>query len=91
MPTTCRRADFEATFEDLLRLRKGRRAAIMCAEAVPWRCHRSLIADALAGARRPGGHIMSETLRKPHELTKFARIQDGRVSYRPPNLGLFDS
>ena len=80
---------FEEALDELLRCAEGRRAAIMCAEAVPWRCHRSMISDALAARGVPVEHIMTETSRHPHELTKFARVEDGRVSYRSPTLPLF--
>jgi uncharacterized protein (DUF488 family) len=82
---------FDAALSDLLRIAKGRRAAIMCAEAVPWRCHRSMIADALTARAERVEHIMSERVRTPHELTKFSRIEDGRVSYREANRDLFET
>ena len=84
-------AAFAGALEELVRTGEGRRAAIMCAEAVPWRCHRSMISDALLARGEPVEHIMSESKRQPHELTQFARLEAGRVSYRTPNLGLFDS
>ena len=66
--------------------------AIMCAEAVPWRCHRSLIADALVAAGHTVEHIMSRERRQPHKLTPFARLDGGHISYPPeearlPGLG----
>ena len=57
--------------------------AIMCAEAVPWRCHRSLIADALTAHGIPVGHIMNEHAAELHRLTPFARVESGDVSYPP--------
>jgi uncharacterized protein (DUF488 family) len=56
--------------------------AIMCAEAVPWRCHRSLIADALVARGIEVRHIMESTA-EPHRLTRFAVVRDGRVTYPP--------
>jgi uncharacterized protein (DUF488 family) len=53
----------------------------MCAEAVPWRCHRSLIADALSARGIAVEHIMSKTSRKQHAYTPFARIDDEKVTY----------
>jgi uncharacterized protein (DUF488 family) len=60
-------------------------AVVMCAEAVPWRCHRSLIADAVIAR---GGHVEDifvaangANSRKTHEMTKFARVREGRVWY----------
>lgn len=80
---------FQEALDDLERLAGGRRVAIMCAEAVPWRCHRSMISDALTARGINVEHIMTETSRRPHVLTKFARVEDGRVSYRAPTLLLF--
>ena len=51
MPITCRRRNLRSNLEELIQLAKEDRIALMCAEAVPWRCHRSLIADALTGSR----------------------------------------
>jgi uncharacterized protein (DUF488 family) len=53
----------------------------MCAEAVPWRCHRSLIADALTVRGIPVDHIMSATHRQPHTLTPWARVEGFRITY----------
>lgn len=58
--------------------------AIMCAEAVPWRCHRSLIADALVIRGWDSRHIMSETKADPHQLTSFARLEKGSLTYPKP-------
>ena len=80
--------EFAAALDRLVELGRTRRAAVMCAEAVPWRCHRSLIADALAARGIAVGHIMSEAAAKPHAVTSFARIEDGRVSYPPEQRGL---
>jgi uncharacterized protein (DUF488 family) len=82
---------FDAALSELLSVAKGRRAVIMCAEAVPWRCHRSLIADALTARGEPVEHIMSASVISPHSLTKFARMEDGRVTYRGANRDLFEA
>jgi uncharacterized protein (DUF488 family) len=82
-------AEFEQSLRDLLALEAGRRVAIMCAEAVPWRCHRSMIADALTARGVPVFHLMSATKADPHKLTSFARVEDGRVSYPSPEPDLF--
>lgn len=58
--------------------------AIMCAEAVPWRCHRSLIADALVSRGWTVRHILSKDKADPHTLTAFARIENGLVIYPAP-------
>ena len=54
---------------------------IMCAEAVPWRCHRSMIADALTARGYPVEHIMSPTKSDPHTLTAFARVEGATLTY----------
>jgi uncharacterized protein (DUF488 family) len=53
----------------------------MCAEAVPWRCHRSLIADALTVLGIRVEDIMSKTRSQGHSLTSFARVPSGRITY----------
>lgn len=55
--------------------------AIMCAEAVPWRCHRSLIADALLVRGVEVLHIMTPTRADAHEMTRFAVVEGGQVTY----------
>jgi uncharacterized protein (DUF488 family) len=62
--------------------RRRRRVCIMCAEAVWWRCHRRMIADAEVARGIPVKHIMSEKVAKPHELTEFAVVKKQRG--RPP-------
>lgn len=54
---------------------------IMCAEAVPWRCHRSLIGDALLVRGVSVIHIMGMNSTRDHELTPWAQVEDGRISY----------
>lgn len=54
---------------------------IMCAEAVPWRCHRSLIADALTARGVGVRHLFGPGQERPHALTPFARVSEGRVTY----------
>jgi len=67
-------AEFAAALDKLIELSRTRHVAIMCSEAVPWRCHRSLIADALTVRGIPVEHIMSAAVRKPHALTPFAHV-----------------
>ncbi len=74
-------AEFDTAVEALLKLGEASQIAIMCAEAVPWRCHRSLIADALTACRVRVEHIMSATRRDSHQVTPFARVEGTRVSY----------
>jgi uncharacterized protein (DUF488 family) len=57
------------------------RTAIMCAEAVPWRCHRSLIADALVSHGWTVRHILAPDRADPHRLPPFAVIREGMVTY----------
>jgi uncharacterized protein (DUF488 family) len=57
--------------------------AIMCAEAVPWRCHRSLIADALTVQGVEVRHITGKGEPSPHRMTPFAVVENGRISYPP--------
>jgi hypothetical protein len=72
---------FEKALRELMQLAKKQRLTLMCAEAVPWRCHRSLIADALLARGVPVEHIMSLTSLQPHKLTPFAHIEGYRVTY----------
>jgi uncharacterized protein (DUF488 family) len=74
-------SEFEAGLERLMKLTGQKRSAIMCAEAVPWRCHRSLIADALAVRGIRVDDIMSMKRSQVHSLTPFARVQGHRVTY----------
>ncbi len=62
--------------------------AVMCAEAVPWRCHRSLISDALLVRGHAVEHIMSAERRDPHRLTPFARVEGTRILYPPEEATL---
>lgn len=55
-------------------IKKGHKVVIMCAEAVPWRCHRSLIADAELIRNYVVWHIMNKTTANPHQLTSFAVV-----------------
>ena len=73
--------EFEQSLEELIRLAKQERIAIMCAEAVPWRCHRSLIADALLVRGIRTEDIMSPTRRQVHVLTPFAKVRGNMVTY----------
>ncbi len=73
--------EFEDGLRRLIALAKQKRAAIMCAEAVPWRCHRSLIADALLVRRIRAKHIISGKRAQVHELTSFGRVQGKQITY----------
>ena len=74
---------FERGVERLLALAETGSVAAMCAEAVPWRCHRSLLADALVARGMAAEHILSSTATQPHRLTPFARVDGRQVSYPP--------
>jgi uncharacterized protein (DUF488 family) len=73
--------EFETALAHLLNLAAREPTAIMCAEAVPWRCHRSLVTDALVARGLTVGDILSSTRCHPHALTSFARVENGRVTY----------
>ncbi|MFF9623050.1 DUF488 family protein [Streptomyces griseosporeus] len=70
---------------ELLELAGHERPAIMCSEAVPWRCHRRLITDALIVSGAEVVHIMSDTSAKPAALSPHARVRGGSLSYPPPD------
>jgi uncharacterized protein (DUF488 family) len=74
---------FDVALEALIALGRAKRVAIMCAEAVPWRCHRSLVADALSARGIPVVEILSETSARMHKLTPFAHVEGERVTYPP--------
>jgi uncharacterized protein (DUF488 family) len=75
--------EFGAGLARLVELASERRTAIMCAEAVPWRCHRSLVADALAARGIGVVEILSETSYRDHALTPFAHVSGTAVTYPP--------
>lgn len=72
---------FEKALEKLEKLAEKKRCALMCAEAVPWRCHRTLVLDALSVRKWKGFHIQSRKTAKKHKRTSFAKIRKGRVIY----------
>lgn len=78
-----------AVFEDCLRrlehLADRDNVAVLCAEAVPWNCHRALLADALTARGASVVHILGQCRGREHTLTPWARVADGRVTY--PGLG----
>jgi len=76
-------ADFEAGLLELRETVETGRVAIMCAEAVPWRCHRSLVADALTARGAHVEHITGLARSSPHRRTAFARVRAGRLTYPP--------
>ena len=74
-------AAFGAAIESLAGRAHRQRLAVMCAEAVPWRCHRSLIADALVARGIPVEEIISTTRTQPHAMTSFSRVAGTSVTY----------
>jgi uncharacterized protein (DUF488 family) len=78
--------EFRNAVEGLLELARESRVAVMCAEALWWRCHRSLISDYLKAAGHTVIHILDQTKTEEHPFTAAARIVDGELSYR----GLLD-
>lgn len=77
---------FQSGFDALIQMSRQKRVAIMCAEAVPWRCHRSLVADALIVRGIPVIDILSDTSQQVHKLTPFARVVGTTITY-PPERG----
>ncbi len=77
--------EFEQALAELMELARRERLALMCAEAVPWRCHRSLIADALLVRGLRVEHITSLAASRPHKLTPFAKVSGLRLIYPPPS------
>src|SRR5678815_831589 len=73
---------FRTGVEDLLELARDKRVAVMCAEAVWWRCHRGLLADYLKAEGHTVLHILDAKKIEEHPYTPAARIIDGQLSYR---------
>lgn len=73
--------DFEAGLAELRELASKGSVALMCAEAVPWRCHRSLVSDALVARGAKVEHITGSSRASPHRLTPFAKVEGTRVTY----------
>jgi uncharacterized protein (DUF488 family) len=77
--------DFAKGLDRFEKIAAKKRTAIMCAEAVPWRCHRNLIADALTVKGWEVLHIISGHKDREHHLTSFLRVHDGKLSYPKPD------
>lgn len=73
--------EFAENLDRLIEFARTKRTAVMCAEAVPWRCHRSLIADALLVRGIETADIQSPTRAQPHKLTPFAKVAGTRITY----------
>lgn len=76
--------EFAKGIEILEKIAKKEKTAIMCAEAVPWRCHRSLIADALTKRGWNVFDIMTLKTASKHRLTPFLKIRQGKLTYPKP-------
>lgn len=76
--------EFRAGLDECIAIAAEQRAAIMCAEAVPWRCHRSLIADALIARGLAPFEITSGVNARAHKLTPFAIVSGTQVTYPAP-------
>ena len=77
--------DFENSLEQLITIAMEKVITIMCAEAVPWRCHRSLIGDALLVRGLKVEDIISDITSTPHNLTSWARVDGCTITY-PGNV-----
>ena len=77
--------EFNESLQALIELAKTERVVLMCAEAVPWRCHRSLIADALSVRDVQVKHIFSSTSLRDHRMTSFAKVEGRNITYPPSN------
>lgn len=73
--------EFWGAVGELMRYGETKRTAIMCAEAVPWRCHRNLISDALVTKGWQVSHILSASKVDRHTLTSFAKVSEQRLLY----------
>lgn len=74
--------EFHTALGELIEVAREKTVAVMCAEAVEWRCHRSLVADALEVRGISVRHIQSRTRAKPHRLTPFAKVDGTEIVYR---------
>ena len=80
--------EFASALEALLAAAAQEAVVVMCAEAVPWRCHRSLIADALTVRGYPVEHILSATKVNRHTLTSFANVNGTSITYPAEGHGM---
>lgn len=81
---------FQDALEMLIEMSRPKRVGIMCAEAVPWRCHRSLVADALGVRAVPVVEILSVSSYRMHKLTAFAQVEGVRITYPPEQATLLE-
>lgn len=81
-------AEFHDGLTTLLALAAARPTAVLCAEAVPWRCHRQLIADALVARGVTVLHVIGAGAPSPHALSRLARLDGDRLIYDVGQLAL---
>lgn len=84
-----RTPEFEAGIEHLIKIAAKSPTAIMCAEAVPWRCHRSLVGDAMLVRGWTVLDLMGIDKQTPHQLTPFAKVDGLEITYPPEAPELF--
>lgn len=81
-------AEFQASVDAVAEMARTTRVALMCAESVPWRCHRSMVADALCVRGVRVEHIIGPQTPKPHSVTPFAHVEGTRITYPPEQAEL---
>jgi uncharacterized protein (DUF488 family) len=79
--------DFRTALDRAIELGRQKPSALMCAEAVPWRCHRSLVSDALLVRGIDVLEIVGDSSPRPHRLTPFARVDGTQITYPPEATG----
>lgn len=79
--------EFARALDRAIKLAAEKTSALMCAEAVPWRCHRSLVADALAVRKIEVLEIVGDAAPRPHKLTPFARVRGTDLTYPADETG----
>ena len=79
--------EFATALDRLIATSQREPTAILCAEALPWRCHRSLISDALTARGEEVEHIIGRGPVQTHRLTPWARVEEGRVTYQAAHPG----
>jgi uncharacterized protein (DUF488 family) len=82
--------EFEDAFSRAIELAREKRSALLCAESLPWRCHRSLLADTFLARGREVFEILSEKEARPRRLPAFARLEGTRVIYDVLTSGTLD-
>ena len=80
--------EFAKSVTILTELAARKRVAVMCAEAVPWKCHRFLLSDALVARGLDVAHIINEKDSRAHEFSKWARIEGTKICYPSENGSL---